>query len=146
MKKILDLDGNANPLPKQVGEIDLVMFDAARQVISVLEVKRIQPTYVPSQFRDDVSKFFSGKHAYVDQLKRKIGWVRAHLQQVMQHLAAKGLLDLRELGAVRLEGAIITKNESFAQVRDQPVPVVSLRRLIEQRRTSGNWQFADISD
>ena len=138
VKKLLTRDGSTLRVPPSVGEIDLLVYEAARKTVYLLEVKRVQPTYVPSQFRDDVSKFF-GTGAYIERLKRKAQWAETNVSAIVEHLALKGIRGIGEALDIRLQSAIITKYESFAQVPPSGVRIISLRRLVEERLQSGAW-------
>ena len=138
VKKLLARDGNTLRVSSSVGEIDLLVYESARNTVHLLEVKRVQPTYVPSQFRDDVSKFF-GSGAYIEQLKRKVQWAQTNISAIVEHLALKGITGIGDALDIRLHSAIITKYESFAQVPPTGLRIISLRRLVEERLQSGSW-------
>ena len=52
VENLLSTGRIATRLPPDVGDVDVLAYDAARNAICVIEVKRIQPTFGPSQFRD----------------------------------------------------------------------------------------------
>jgi hypothetical protein len=141
VKNLLATDRTATRLPPDIGDVDVLAYDAARNAVCVIEVKRIQPTSVPSQFRDDSGKFF-GRGAYIEKFLRKIRWARANLPAIAAHLSLKGIAGIGDAENLVLRGAIITKYESFAQVPSGGVSIISLRRLVEERLESGAWSIA----
>ena len=130
---VLRLDGVGLP-----GEIDVLAVAEKPTRVVVVEVKRTQPSYSPSHFRDDKSKFIDGRKSYCAKHAAKVEWVARNLELVRQHLQRSGI----STAAVDVEGIIITKYESFANVLSPPYPVVSLGRLLRHHEGSGEWLFS----
>jgi hypothetical protein len=123
------------------GEIDCLVVDATRLAVAVVEVKRLQPTYSPPEFVDEVRLF--DKEDYVDRILSKVEWVHANWQHVRMHLIRRcRISDVPETPSA-FHGCIVTKYESYAQVIDQRVAIVSAARLFREFDCNGRWLFAE---
>lgn len=132
---VLRLDAKGLP-----GEIDVLAVAESPARIVVVEVKRTQPSYSPAHFRDDKSKFIDGRKSYCRKHAAKVKWVAENVELVRQHLQRSGITT----AATEVEGIMVTKYESFANVLSPPYPVVSLGRLLRHHEEHGDWLFGSL--
>lgn len=121
------------------GEVDGLALDVGSGRVTVVEAKRLQPTYSPPEFADELDQFVSGQ--YVDRVLRKVVWVRDNWADVREHLVRWcGIADAPAVPSV-VQACIVTKYESYAQVVDDRVPIVSGARLCSVFDTQRRWLF-----
>jgi hypothetical protein len=121
------------------GEIDVLAVDIQRARVIVVEAKRLQPTYSPPEFAGELAQF--RKDEYVDKVLRKVDWVRDHWDDVRAHLVRWcGMKDAPEV-PVDFRGCLVTKYESYAQVIDRRLPILSAARMCRVFDETGSWLF-----
>lgn len=89
--KTLHSHGKTIKLPSNVGEIDFIGYSAQDSSIFIIEAKNVRFTTEPKLFRDDLSKFISGKKSYSEKFIVKCQWVKDNLNIVTNGLKKRGV-------------------------------------------------------
>ena len=78
--------------PDNVGEIDFIGYLEEQNALFVIEAKNVRFNTEPRLFRDDLSKFVTGKKSYASKFSSKCQWVMYNLPTVIDELEKQGVL------------------------------------------------------
>lgn len=78
--------------PDDVGEIDFIGYLEEQNALFVIEAKNVRFNTEPKLFRDDLSKFITGKKSYAGKFSSKCQWVMQNLLTVTDELEKQGIL------------------------------------------------------
>lgn len=77
--------------PENVGEIDFIGYLEEHNALFVIEAKNVRFNTEPKLFRDDLSKFITGKKSYAGKFVLKCQWVVENLPIVIDELKRRGI-------------------------------------------------------
>lgn len=77
--------------PENVGEIDFIGYFEKQNALFVIEAKNVRFNTEPKLFRDDFSKFITGKKSYASKFISKCHWVVKNLPTVIDELKQRGI-------------------------------------------------------
>lgn len=78
-------------IPEAVGEIDFIGYLPENNSLFVIEAKNVRFNTEPRLFRDDISKFMTGKKSYVEKFKAKCQWVTDNISVVIDEVRRRGV-------------------------------------------------------
>lgn len=128
------------PIPGPIGELDFLGYLPSARLLCVLEDKMVDGGFEPAYFRDDLSSFVTGKKAYADQLRRKIGWVRDNLAAVCKSLSSQ-LPANPSIDPTRVAAALVTLHPTYASYFIPDYPCVPLTELMDGFKAKGGWPY-----
>ncbi|WKW40238.1 hypothetical protein [Enterobacter mori] len=77
--------------PDNVGEIDFIGYVPNNNSLFIIEAKNVRFNTEPKFFRDDLSKFVTGKKSYASKFNAKNEWVIDNLPVVVSELRMRGI-------------------------------------------------------
>lgn len=113
-----------------LGDIDVLVADPRKKVLLAVETKDLAFARNPAELANELKNTFQtrgSKAAAVDIHLERVGWLKANLGLVLEHLG----LPTREARRWRVEPLIVVNHElQSPYVVDCPVPVLSYRELL----------------
>lgn len=85
---------SGNTIPNDVGEIDFLGYSKNLQSVVCFEFKNVFYSTDPLEFRDDLVKFIRKKDSYLNKFKKKINFVKAHIEDLTNYYRQKDSVDL----------------------------------------------------
>lgn len=81
-------------IPNDVGEIDFLGYSKDHQRVVCFEFKNIFYSTDPLEFRDDLDTFIRKKDSYLNKFKKKIDFVKAHIEELTNYYRQKDSVEL----------------------------------------------------
>ena len=85
---------SGTPIPKEVGEIDFLGYSKDHQRVVCFEFKNVFYSTDPLEFRDNLDTFIRKKDSYLNKFKRKIDFVKAHIEELTNYYRQKDSIEL----------------------------------------------------
>ena len=145
IKKVLVSGEHYMDISGDPGEIDCLFWNLVDQSLIVVEVKRTQPTYNPTHFRDEISKYVYGDKSYMTKFDKKVRWVTKNIGIILGHLLAKGLISQIPSELPIVSAVMVTKYECFARVMEVAYPISSLGNLLKRYDETSQWQVLQVT-
>lgn len=85
---------SGSTIPNDVGEIDFLGYSKDLQKVACFEFKNVFYSTDPQEFRDDLEKFIRKKNSYLSKFKKKINFVKEHIEDLAEYYRQKNSIDL----------------------------------------------------
>ena len=121
-------------IPSEVGQFDFLGYSSNDAALIVVESKMVEVGFESRFFRNEISQFTIGKNSFMAQLRKKNDWV-AHNRKLLGKIIGNVDSNLKILTA------LITLYPTYAALKVEDIPCVSLAELMEDYGAKGKWPY-----